>query len=196
MSPNAAANLVQQETVHVPISQSDSSSVKALEMATIMRPISIPRRNIRLSSRSSETPDRVHEIAPFLGIHRHSIASDTRSSSNGSVLPVFQARSRKRLLRQFTDRTTTTSSSGLIQLPKLDLRTVLADRTKQPVTLVEYKIYLETVEFGSEALDFYLAVEQLKTYKDDLLLAISISQVVNTFITIGSPFEINVTNDK
>lgn len=100
------------------------------------------------------------------------------------------------MLRQFTDRTTTTSSSGLIQLPKLDLRTVLADRTKQPVTLVEYKIYLETVEFGSEALDFYLAVEQLKTYKDDLLLAISISQVVNTFITIGSPFEINVTNDK
>ncbi|EIN09813.1 regulator of G protein signaling [Punctularia strigosozonata HHB-11173 SS5] len=54
-------------------------------------------------------------------------------------------------------------AATVVPPPKVDFSRLLEDRTKTPVSLQEYHDYLVTREYGAESLDFWLAVEHLKT---------------------------------
>lgn len=75
--------------------------------------------------------------------------------------------------------------SWLSRTPKLDLQQCLRDRTRSPVSLSDFRTFLDKVEFGSEILDYYLAVDHLSTTVENNMRSLAVSSIIDTFIRVG-----------
>lgn len=71
------------------------------------------------------------------------------------------------------------------KLPNVKLTEVLDDSTARPVTLADYRQYLLEEEYGSEVLDFYVAVKQLHLLSDEGVLTTRIGEIVEDYIRAG-----------
>ncbi|KAJ3007150.1 hypothetical protein HKX48_009285 [Thoreauomyces humboldtii] len=102
------------------------------------------------------------------------------------------------------------SNTGLrnSRYPKVELKRILLDQTKRPVTLSEFRRFMVDVEHGSESLDFWVEAERLKTdyakhaeamnhVKNDTVFADMERRrnaIVKDYIEAGSPNELNITS--
>ena len=95
------------------------------------------------------------------------------------------SRAKSRLMRKKSDGSLSSHGSWIHPLPKIDVRAVLQNSTKHPVSLYDFREYLLKVEFGSEALDFWLTIEDLKRQLDVTMRHVVINQTVDVFVKAG-----------
>ncbi|KAJ3174399.1 hypothetical protein HDU88_000367 [Geranomyces variabilis] len=98
------------------------------------------------------------------------------------------------------------ANSRVRRLPKIDLKQILEGKTKKPATLDEFRTFMVKVEYGSESLDFYLAVQSLR---DDYEKAVKApvrdpqkwqnmqkrqAALLHDYIAVSSPHELNISS--
>ncbi|KAJ3159398.1 hypothetical protein HDU86_001716 [Geranomyces michiganensis] len=98
------------------------------------------------------------------------------------------------------------ANSRVRRMPKLDLKQILDGKTKKPATLDEFRTFMVKVEYGSESLDFYLAVQSLRDdYEKAVKEPVRDAQkwrslqdrqmaLLHDYIAVSSPHELNISS--
>ncbi|TPX58531.1 hypothetical protein PhCBS80983_g03096 [Powellomyces hirtus] len=110
------------------------------------------------------------------------------------------------LLRSRSSFSSFRSAAVRRRIPKVDLRAIVEGKTKKPITLDEFRTFMQKVEFGSESLDFWLEVQKLRGDYAEALKSPVKNEVawrdmearqaalLHDYIAVGSSNEINISS--